>query len=139
MNLNYDSGIYLLELKLNQTQEIKIGAKGIFSFPAGYYYYCGTAQKNLKTRLKRHHSEDKNFHWHIDYLLDSGDLTNVFTWPLPAVGECSLARYLENWGGEIIVEGFGASDCNCDSHLFLFEKSIVEKINSLTENKINKK
>ena len=123
--LDYNSGIYLLELNLAHKKEIKIGAKGLHFFPDGYYYYCGSAQKNLQARINRHLAVDKNFHWHIDYLLAESEISDFNTWPYSQDKECKLAEYIkEELTGNIIVKGFGASDCNCTSHLFHFEAEL---------------
>jgi Uri superfamily endonuclease len=124
----FDSGIYLLEIFLHKPQRIEIGQKGLFTFPQGYYYYVGSAQKNLMIRIKRHQSKEKSLHWHIDYLLAEASLHNYFIWPVSKEGECKLASYLQNeLKGEIIVKGFGASDCSCDSHLFYFSNVIKKE------------
>lgn len=127
MDFNYDSGVYVLKIFLSEKQKIKIGAKGVFDFPAGYYYYCGTAQRNLQARLKRHGRQEKKFHWHIDYLLAEAKLQEFYTWPVSREGECRLARYfIDELEGEVIVPGFGASDCDCKSHLIYFSNPVVD-------------
>ncbi len=125
MELDYDSGIYLLEIFLHKPKKIEIGKKGINTFPPGYYYYVGTAQKNLQARIERHLSREKRYHWHIDYLLNEANLQEYFTWPVGPESECELASYLqEELSGEVIVPGFGASDCDCESHLFYFQQPL---------------
>ena len=134
MYTDYDSGIYLLEIFLHKPKKIDVGAMGIHIFPPGYYYYCGSAQKNLNARLERHSNREKNFHWHIDYLLAEGHLQDIHTWPVSAEGECKLADYLiDEVNGEVIAAGFGSSDCSCKTHLIYFpqplEKDIFTDIN----------
>ena len=127
---NYpDSGVYLLQLFLaNKAEHVEVGALGKIEFPPGYYFYAGTAQKNLAARIKRHYSSDKKFHWHIDYLLDKALLENDFVFSLPREGECFLAELLKENGGKILADGFGASDCSCGSHLIYFPEQKGEKI-----------
>jgi Uri superfamily endonuclease len=128
MIIDYDSGIYLLEIILNQKRKIRVGRKGIYLFPAGYYYYVGSAQKNLQARLKRHQRREKKLHWHIDYLLAKSQLRNIVTWPVAREGECRLAEYIRTiLKGRIIVPGFGSGDCHCSSHLFYFEQPLCIK------------
>ncbi len=55
--IKYDSGIYLLEIFLENKEGITVGKLGKFLFPVGYYYYVGTAQNRLHSRLKRHLSK----------------------------------------------------------------------------------
>lgn len=63
-------GCYCLIIKLNQNSRIKIGKKlGFIQFEKGYYVYVGSAMNSLESRLKRHLSNDKKLHWHVDYLL----------------------------------------------------------------------
>ncbi len=123
-----DSGVYVLEIFLYKPKKIEIGAKSIYTFPPGYYYYCGSAQKNLQARLERHKSKQKNNHWHIDYLLEEAYLKNYYTWQSGKKGECVLADYFQNnLKGRIIVKGFGSSDCKCISHLFYFQNKLDNK------------
>lgn len=130
-----DSGVYLLKLRLDKNKEIKIGALGQKDFPTGYFFYAGTAQKNLKSRIKRHYSKEKKFHWHIDYLLKEAELINDYIFELPREGECFLVELMELNGGQVLVDGFGASDCSCRSHLiyFSFEKGDIFSNNKLDE------
>jgi Uri superfamily endonuclease len=66
-------------------------------------------------RINRHFSKKKKLRWHIDYLLNSPGvrITDSWTSSLP---ECRLNQSTR---GEIIVNGFGSSDCRngCGSHL----------------------
>lgn len=131
--MNYiKAGIYLLEIYLSVSSKIEIGSKGRYEFPVGYYYYVGSAQRNLKARLERHLRSNKKKHWHIDYLLDKGEITRYFCWPLSRECECSLAKYLAALsGGEISIPGFGSSDCSCNAHLIYFPFSLeLEQIPS---------
>lgn len=133
---NYpDGGVYLLRIKLLKEKKIKVGALGEKIFKPGYYFYAGTAQRNLKARIDRHYSSDKKFHWHIDYFLAEAELENDFYFKLPRAGECFLAQTLINYGGETPVAGFGASDCSCGSHLIYFSLIKGQKI---VENLIQK-
>lgn len=125
-------GVYILKIKLDKETKIKVGALGKQFFAPGYYFYAGTAQRNLGARVKRHYSSDKKFHWHIDYLLAEAKLKNDYIFDLPAAGECFLAKKLIDKGGKTPVKGFGASDCSCESHLLYFPlaqgKNILEQL-----------
>ena len=127
-----DGGVYILKLKLAEKKEINIGALGKKIFNSGYYFYAGTAQRNLEARIKRHYSSDKKFHWHIDYLLAGAELKKDFVFELPGEAECFLAQTLIDIGGSTPVDSFGASDCSCDSHLIYFSltaaKTAVEEL-----------
>ncbi|ADO77721.1 GIY-YIG nuclease family protein [Halanaerobium praevalens] len=126
---NYPAGgVYILKIKLEEEKEIKIGALGLQTFTPGYYFYTGTAQTNFEARIKRHYSQSKNFHWHIDYLLAQTNLEKDFSFKLTAAGECFLAQILIKAGGLTPINGFGASDCKCDSHLIYFSLAQGEKV-----------
>lgn len=115
--MDYNGGIYLLEVLLKEKTRIQVGRLGRFLFHPGHYYYCGSAQRYLKKRLKRHMRLHKAYHWHIDYLLEHSSITKIYTWPIEREGECNLAK-LCGEAMESPVLGFGSSDCKCTSHLF---------------------
>lgn len=108
---------YQLHIHLNKNIEIEIGKLGKFTFPMGNYIYTGSAKKNIDERIKRHQSNspDKKLHWHIDFLLNDEN-TKITEVQKFDDGECTLNQKAS---GEIIVAGFGSSDCKsgCKSHL----------------------
>lgn len=122
------SGVYILKIRLEKETEITIGALGKKIFKPGYYFYAGTAQRNLKARIDRHYSSDKKFHWHIDYFLAEAELEKDFVFELPGEGECFLAEMLKKEGGSTPISGFGASDCSCGSHLIYFSAAAGSKV-----------
>ena len=128
MEVYPDGGVYILKLELAAKKEISVGALGKKIFNPGYYFYAGTAQRNLEARIERHYSSDKKFHWHIDYLLAEAELKNDFVFELPGAGECFLAEILKEEGGSTPIRGFGASDCSCGSHLIYFSASAGSEI-----------
>lgn len=104
--------IYLLFLEISKN--VEIGALGEISFD-GKYVYAGSGQTNVRKRLQRHFSGNKNKHWHIDYI--SGEnCFDYFILPEDSSYECWMAEKLGKWLKP--VESFGSSDCNCKSHLF---------------------
>ncbi len=132
-SFSFDSGVYLLELFAFKPLKIEVGARGKEVFPPGYYYYVGTAQKNLNSRLERHQKNNVNKHWHIDYLLEKAVIQDIYAWPKNSEWECKLAENLqEKEESEIISSGFGSSDCSCDSHLLYFssplEAEFIEEV-----------
>ncbi len=106
---------YQLHIAVSRPRILSIGRLGSFRFPAGHYLYTGSARRNLIARVRRHLSQDKNLRWHIDYLL-TAHAVKVMDVTLLSDSECSLNQRV---AGEIIVPGFGASDCraHCGSHL----------------------
>ena len=126
---NKNSGIYLLEIILNNEKKIKIGALGEYNFSTGYYYYIGSAQKNLQSRINRHLKDNKKLHWHIDYLLNYAQIINHYTILADKNYECKLFQYLNKKEiFQVPVKGLGASDCNCRSHLLYTEEKQNIKI-----------
>ncbi|AZR72060.1 hypothetical protein BBF96_00825 [Anoxybacter fermentans] len=79
--ITYDQGVYIIEMVLKKSICIKIGKLGTYELNPGYYYYIGTAQRNLKARIARHLQKEKRLRWHIDYLLQYAEVLQIYTWP----------------------------------------------------------
>lgn len=109
-------GIYCLLIHLDRTKDIQIGARGLYRFQKGNYLYVGSAQNNLEKRIQRHKSNNKNFKWHIDYLLAQGKIKRIYCQEGQKNQECLTAQWLLQYAEP--VKGFGASDCKCPAHLF---------------------
>lgn len=114
-----EGGTYTLLVTLPEATRIAVGALGEHAFPAGAYAYTGSAfgsggfaRVDRHRRLARGESDAR--HWHVDYLIGHSDATlrEVVTSP-GADAECAVAERL----GDGPVPGFGASDCECRSHL----------------------
>jgi sugar fermentation stimulation protein A len=128
-------GSYMVTLHLPADVTIGVGALGELAFKAGWYVYCGSAQRNLAQRMARHLRQGakpqgagqpttggrraKKTHWHLDYLTPYADAMKA----LPVASyrnlECDFARTLAGLGGEPIPR-FGSSDCTCPTHLYRF-------------------
>ncbi|GAB4252153.1 MAG: hypothetical protein Kow00109_27790 [Acidobacteriota bacterium] len=106
---------YQIWFRLPQELVIRVGALGEQRFPAGLYVYTGSARRGLQARIRRHLRGGAIRRWHIDYLLRSG-AAEVVKVTLSETPECALNQ---GTSGEIVVPGFGASDClnGCGSHL----------------------
>lgn len=106
---------YQLFIEIAAPVRVTVGRLGTFDFPAGRYVYTGSALSNFEARIARHLSRDKKMHWHIDYLLAA---PGVFVREV-ARSEKTECCVNQRVGGEIVVPGFGASDCRnaCGSHL----------------------
>ncbi len=129
MQKQINCGIYLLEIKILQKFSIEIGKFGKVTFEKGFYYYIGSAQKNLHQRILRHIRKSKKLHWHIDYLNSENNskIENIFIFPnYPKNEECLLVDSLEkNFHQSHKVKKFGNSDCiKCVSHLLFNKKKI---------------
>jgi Uri superfamily endonuclease len=113
-----DPGVYQLHLLVPKPARLRIGKLGTFLFPAGPYIYTGSALSGLGRRLARHQRQEKRLHWHIDYLLRHARIERITVEPTQDRRECALNREsMEQPGAQVIVRGFGSSDCRCPAHL----------------------
>jgi sugar fermentation stimulation protein A len=112
-----DNGVYIAVFYLPIDRHISVGKLGRFLFREGVYFYVGSAQRNLSARLERHKKKNKPLRWHIDYLSTETEMLGAITIDGPRQRECELAKEV---GAifELVVPGFGASDCWCGGHLF---------------------
>ncbi|MES3517080.1 MAG: GIY-YIG nuclease family protein [Natronomonas sp.] len=112
-------GTYTILFELPEATAVEVGALGDCDLPAGYYGYTGSAfGPGGFSRVDRHYElaagDRAARHWHIDYVL--GDTAAEMRGDVrtPAVDiECAVARSLPSGP----VDGFGASDCGCETHL----------------------
>lgn len=109
-------GSYILILRIPESREHKIGKLGTIPFRKGYYAYVGSAMNNIEKRVTRHCSQNKHFHWHIDYLLTISKIEHILYRESEKKEECDIAEKLNEHFPSIA--GFGSSDCCCRSHLF---------------------
>ena len=70
-------GCYCLIIKVSKNMNLKVGSRLEADFKKGYYVYIGSAMNSLESRVKRHLSEDKKLHWHIDYLLKEAEIVEI--------------------------------------------------------------
>ncbi len=112
-----DSGVYIAVFYLSEDQDITVGKLGRLRFRKGYYFYVGSAQRNLAARLERHGRKSKPMRWHIDYLSVRAEMLGAITITGPRETECELAKEFATMF-ERTERGFGASDCHCGGHLF---------------------
>ncbi len=109
-------GTYVLLAHVPYDIVLSIGELGNRSFKAGYYAYVGSALGGLEKRVERHMREEKKIRWHIDYLLSRARAVDVVVAQSEERKECTVAAELAKHLSSI--QGFGSSDCNCESHLF---------------------
>ena len=126
-------GTYTLLLWRSEPATIGVGALGERRFPAGWYAYTGSALgPGGFARVDRHYElaagDRETRHWHLDHLLGRpatelrGDVRSPGT-----DRECAVGRRLP----EGPVDGFGASDCDCRSHLAHGTEELRERVASL--------
>jgi len=112
-------GTYTLCIALPTTTTVAVGALGTHRLSAGTYAYTGSALgPGGFARVARHRRTARNDHdvrhWHIDSLLGDTPATIDRVYYAPGADvECAVADRLP--AGP--VDGFGASDCGCVSHL----------------------
>jgi endonuclease-3 len=115
-------GTYTLLVELAEPATVEVGALGAVDFPAGWYAYVGSALGSGGfSRVRRHRElaagERETRHWHVDYLL--GHAAASLDAVVASAGldvECAVAGALSA-AGRAAVDGFGCSDCGCDTHL----------------------
>jgi endonuclease-3 len=124
-----DAGTYTLVFAVADAVAVAVGALGVHEFPSGAYAYTGSALgAGGFSRIDRHRrvaaDEHGVRHWHVDYL---GGHEGVSLASVERLGgardeECRLARAVAADAPEADpVAGFGASDCECPSHLARFD------------------
>ncbi|QKY15707.1 GIY-YIG nuclease family protein [Halorubrum sp. CBA1229] len=114
-----EGGTYTLLVEVAAPAGIEVGALGERRFDAGAYAYTGSALgAGGFSRVDRHRriarGDHDVRHWHVDHLL--GHPAARIDRVVRSVGadvECAVADRLP--AGP--VDGFGASDCDCPSHL----------------------
>lgn len=114
-------GTYVVILRSDIEQRLRIGRAGPMDTLAGYYLYVGSARGpgGLRARAGRHLSGHGKPRWHIDYL--RAQTTAIDVW-----FDTDSDTTEHDWAGVLAtlsdtsqpLQGFGASDCNCSSHLY---------------------
>jgi Uri superfamily endonuclease len=121
-------GTYALLFRVNRPLRVQVGKLGQHLFAPGIWVYVGSAMgtgsTSLGHRLRRHFSQSKKKHWHIDYLL-SGKAKPLGTmWAESEESfECGLASALrDSRVFDAGPSGFGSTDCRecCGTHLFRY-------------------
>jgi Uri superfamily endonuclease len=108
-------------MHLPRGQSLTIGRRGTQAFARGWYLYVGSAfgPGGVAARCHHHRNISPRPRWHVDYLRRAA--------PLRAIWYCHSAAPLEHRWAEVLagnadlsapIAGFGASDCDCFSHLF---------------------
>lgn len=118
--MNTSPGTYAILLSNASHRDIQIGRWKQVSFDEGYYLYIGSAfgPGGLGARLGRHCRKQKKKRWHIDYLTPTMDVSRIWC-------DTGGQRLEHEWAGLLqasdkfqSIDGFGCSDCDCQSHLF---------------------
>ncbi|WP_435064887.1 GIY-YIG nuclease family protein [Halobaculum sp. EA56] len=123
------AGTYTLVFAVPDPITVEVGALGDRELSPGGYAYTGSALGSGGfSRIDRHRrvaaGDHDVRHWHVDHL---GGHPAVSLVGVERLGggrdaECRVARTLAAAGGaDEPVPGFGASDCDCPSHLARFD------------------
>lgn len=114
------AGTYALLLHNPKSQTLSIGRWQTLTFSAGYYLYIGSAfgPGGVQARVLRHRQRNKKLRWHIDYLSTQWAVRGAWYSHSPKRLEHDWANTLQALPNLSPIEGFGCSDCDCQSHLF---------------------
>ncbi|MDS4019260.1 MAG: GIY-YIG nuclease family protein [Candidatus Competibacter sp.] len=118
-------GTYALLLRIAAAEVALIGRQGRLPLAPGWAVYAGSAfgPGGVAARLAHHRRPVVRPHWHIDYLRRHGSLAAVWFSHDPVRRECLWAAVLAGeLGGTPPPFRFGASDCRCPAHLYLFRE-----------------
>lgn len=117
-------GSYVLKMKIREEVKRTVGSLDVVKFESGWYAYVGSSRSTDFKRVERHKSIDKGEkstrHWHVDYLLGLDESDLVGSYKVEKDVECLLSNNINLDG----VDGFGCSDCGCDSHLYFSDKEV---------------
>jgi Uri superfamily endonuclease len=116
-------GTYALLLTCRSHASISVGSLGFLHLQPGFYVYAGSAfgPGGLAARLRHHVGITRRPHWHVDSLRAHAELAAVWFTTAPRRKEHTWARSIGRLpGAQTPFPGFGASDCDCATHLFWF-------------------
>jgi Uri superfamily endonuclease len=117
-------GTYVLVVRSPATGAVRVGRLGSLALDGRWLLYVGSAlgPGGLRARVGRHVAGARAVHWHVDRLLRSAEVVEVWLGPGEGRREESWARTLRAApGASVPLPGFGASDCGCAGHLVAFE------------------
>jgi Uri superfamily endonuclease len=118
-------GTYALILSCTSEARIQVGCLGTMQLQRGYYVYLGSAlgPGGLCARVAHHQKPSSRPHWHIDYLRAHTQVYRVWFSYSEKRREHQWARVTQTLtGAKVPLLGFGASDCDCRSHLYVFKR-----------------
>jgi Uri superfamily endonuclease len=118
-------GTYALILSCTSNARIQIGRLGTMQLQRGYYVYLGSAlgPGGLRARIAHHQKLSTQPHWHIDYLRAHTQIHGIWFSNDARRREHQWASVMWTMRGvKVPLLGFGASDCDCRSHLYFFKR-----------------
>jgi Uri superfamily endonuclease len=123
MALKPEPGTYALFCRAESDAWIEVGCLGTLRVRPGLYVYVGSAlgPGGLAGRISHHARPAKKAHWHIDSLRAHTRLESIwYSYGAQRREHVWAAAFKAAPGVSVPQQGFGASDCACDSHLFYF-------------------
>jgi len=117
-------GTYALIISCASNARIQIGRLGTMRLQSGYYVYLGSAlgPGGLCARIAHHQNPSHRPHWHIDYLRAHSQIHGIWFSYDTRRREHQWARVVQRMSGaKVPLLGYGASDCDCRSHLYFFK------------------
>jgi len=117
------AGTYAIVMRAQDRQQLQIGRLGGVQLSKGWYVYVGSAfgPGGLAARVSRHLRCHKTRHWHIDHLIWATTVREVwYSQRQRDLEHCWAQAALDQPAAQNLLRGFGASDCQCLSHLVRF-------------------
>jgi Uri superfamily endonuclease len=121
MGLEPKPGTHALVLSCSADSDIQIGRLGTMRLQPGCYVYLGSALGPGGLRARIAHSQKPSLgpHWHIDYRRAHTKMQCVWLSYGARRREHQWARAMQTISrAKIPLLGFGASHCDCRSHLY---------------------
>lgn len=123
-SISSEPGTYALVLRASRGGVARVGRLGPLTVRRGFYVYIGSAfgPGGLRARVRHHLRPARRPHWHLDYLRQVVRISEVWHSRDSENREHLWAALLGQTAGcSVPARRFGASDCQCESHLFFFE------------------
>ena len=123
-------------MRAQDQQQLQIGRLGGMQLSKGWYVYVGSAfgPGGVAARVSRHLQRHKTRHWHIDHLIWATTVREVwYSQRQRDLEHCWAQAALDQPAARNLLRGFGASDCQCLSHLVRFptRKAVKTLFNAL--------
>lgn len=124
-------GVYTLIIRFSRRCKASIGTQRSALVQQGLYLYTGSAlgrgSTSLESRIRRHLRREKREFWHVDRLLvcKSAKVVSAVLAETTGKVECTVnAALLKDPKVGVPFRGIGSSDCRCESHFLIAERSL---------------
>lgn len=119
-----ERGTYALLLSCATDALLQVGRLGRMRLRPGFYLYVGSAfgPGGVRGRIAHHQKLSQRPHWHLDYARPYLTMEEVWMTYEAASREHEWAGRIQGLpGSSVPLCGFGASDCDCESHFYFFK------------------